>query len=98
MAERIVVTPQYLREKQEEWTAFLGQAQEAFLMAVLDTEEIRQYFWGKPVRKLQKEVVSVKKEGMEAFGRMKAHLGKLEKIASVYEDAERSNVNATADH
>lgn len=98
MAEKITVTSQYLLDKQEEWTVIYMQAQENFLAAVMDTEKIPQHFWGNPVRELQKKFLSVGKEGKEAFGRMNTHLGKLGEIASVYENAERSNVNVTANH
>ena len=98
MAEKIVVTSQYLREKQQEWITLLGRAQENLLEAAMDTERLRQHFWGNPARRLQGEFISLGKEGMEAFGRMKTHLRKLEEIASVYEDAERRNVDVAADH
>jgi len=98
LAGKIAVTSQYLREKQGEWAALLGQAQESFLAAVVDAEKLRQHFWGDPVRELRKEFVSLGEEGTAAFGRMRVHIQKLEEIADVYENGERSNVNVTPNH
>ena len=98
MAEKITVTSQELLRRQEEWTAILKQAQESFLAVVSGTEKLPQHFDGNPVRKLQREFISLGKEGMEAFGKLKAHIDKLGGIAAVYEEAERRNTDVTADN
>lgn len=98
MGEKIRVTPRDLLKKQDEWTAVLEQARESFLAAVLDSEKLLQHFDGSPVRKLQREYVSLGKEGMEAFGRFKTHIEKLGGIAAVYRETERGNVDVAADN
>ncbi len=98
MAERILVTSQYLLEKQGEWKALSGKAWESFLEAVADTQRLSRHFDGKPVSRLQKEFISLGKDAAAAFGRMEVHLGKLGEIGAVYEEAERSNVNVTPNH
>lgn len=98
MAEKITVTSQDLLKSKEEWTVMLEQAREDFLTAVLDSEKLVQYFDGNPVRKLQREYVSIGKEGMEAFRRLKSHIEKLGEIAVIYENAERGNVDVTTNN
>lgn len=93
MAEKITVTSQDLLKRQEEWLAALEKAREDYLAAVLDSQKLVQFFDGNPVRKLQREFVSMGEEAAEAFRRLKIHIEKLGEIAAVYEAAERGNVD-----
>ena len=96
MAEKITVTSKELLVKEQDWKAMLSKAWEEFQAAV--TEKFSRHFSGEPVRKLQKEFVSLGREQSEAFRRLKIHIGKLGEIAAVYEEAERKNTNVTADN
>ena len=98
MVEKITVTSKELLVKEQDWKAMLSKAWEEFQAAVMETEKFSRHFSGEPVRKLQKEFVSLGREQSEAFRRLKTHIGKLGEIAAVYEEAERKNTNVTADN
>ena len=59
MAEKITVTSKELLVKEQDWKAMLSKAWEEFQAAVMETEKFSRHFSGEPVRKLQKEFVSL---------------------------------------
>ncbi|WP_160560662.1 hypothetical protein [Parablautia muri] len=95
MGERILVTTEYLKEKEEEWKELLGLAQNAYQEAAKSADKLEEYFSCKETAVIRKKFAVWKEEGMDVFERLKSHLGKLKSMALIYEEAERSNVNVT---
>ena len=85
MAEKITVTSKELLVKEQDWKAMLSKAWEDFQAAVMETEKFSRHFSGEPVRKLQKEFVSLGSEQSETILIMKSNIGKLGEISDVYE-------------
>lgn len=96
MAEKILVTTEYIRKKKDEWKGLLKQARTAFLEAADSAEILEEYFCGKPVRTLKQEMKAEVQEGAVAFNILMSHIEKLEDMALVYEEAERSNIYVRA--
>lgn len=95
MGESILVTTEYLKEKGEEWRELLRQAQRAYEEAAKRAEKLEEYFYCKETEAIRKRFSLWKEEGKEAFESFMRHLSKLESMALVYEEAERSNANVT---
>lgn len=98
MAEKIKVTPQDLRKRQEDWMAILEEVNAGLLALGSDWAKLPRCFEGNPVKKAQKEFVYRQKEGTEALERLKRHLKKLGEIATIYEEAERGNLHVTPNY
>ena len=94
MGESILLTTEYLTEKGEEWKELLRQAQSAYLETAKKAEKLEEYFCCKETAVLRKEFSVWRDEGTDIFGAFGKHLGRLESMALIYEEAERSNVNA----
>lgn len=91
MKESILVTTEYLTQKEREWSAFLERAEKLFLESCEGTKELEKVFYGKPVMELKKRILAQREAGETAFAMLMNHIGKLKEIAFSYETAERSN-------
>ncbi len=96
MGEEILVTTEYLKEKGEEWAELLKLAQKAYQEAADCAERLEQFFCCRESETLRGKYLREKEEGLKDFGALSDHLEKLKSMALIYEEAERSNVNATA--
>lgn len=98
MAGKIAVTTGRLRKSREEWSNDLKKLEMCFRETEDMFDRLEQFFMGKPVEAVRKKGVKEQEEGMAALAQLKAHLEKMEKIADVYDQAERSNINVTTDN
>ncbi len=98
MAEKILVTPRYLKGKEEEWADLAVKARKDFLSAAEHVQVLTQSFDGSPVKELVKRFACRKEEGIAAFRAFENHIRKLGQIAEIYEQAERENRNVTTEN
>lgn len=91
MKESILVTTEYLTQKEEEWKALLEKAEKTFLEVAGSAELLKTVFYGKPVLALEKKLLAQGKGGERAFGMLINHVCRLGDIALVYDKAERRN-------
>lgn len=98
MAEKITVRSEALRQRQQEWLSFTDSAREAFTEVTVNAQNLSGIFEGNPVRVLQREFAALGEEGTAAFKALSAQVARLSEIAAVYEAAERSNTDVTADN
>ncbi|MDE5908414.1 MAG: hypothetical protein K2H52_06735 [Lachnospiraceae bacterium] len=89
--KEIVVTTEFLRQKQEEWKEMAVQAEQLFCEAADSVKTLEPIFYGKPVLTLKTVFLDQKEKGIKNFERLLRHLEKLDTIAFVYEKVEREN-------
>lgn len=97
MAEKIAVTTEELKKRQEEWLEEFEKLKACFVETGDLFHKLEQFFMGKPVEAVRRKGLKEQEEGMAALAQLKAHLEKMEEIAAVYEQAERSSVNVATD-
>ncbi len=95
MEESILVTTEYLKDKQEEWRELLRQAQIIYQEAADSAEKLEEYFSCRETALIRRTFSIRKEEGIDAFETLMQHLEKLKSMALIYEEAERSNENVT---
>lgn len=98
MSGKLEVTTEKLKQKQEKWLEILRQIEVDFRETGEMLNRLEQSFMGKPVEIIKGKGIKKQEEGMADLKRLKLHIGKLEEIGELYEQAERSNANVTADH
>lgn len=89
--KELVVTTEFLQQKQEEWKKIGVQAKHSFCEAADSVRTLEQVFYGKPVLAIKADFLSQKEKGEKDFERLLHHLEKLEVIAFVYDKVEREN-------
>lgn len=98
MAEKIAVITGKLKKNQEEWLKEFGKLEESFLEIGDLLNKLEQFFMGKSVEAIREKGLKEQEEGVNVLAKMKAHLIKIEEIAAIYDQAERSNRNVTTDN
>ncbi len=98
MAEKVMVTTEKLKEKQEEWLLNFEQIRGGFREIEELLNSLEQIFMGKPVEIIREKAVRRQEEGMAVLTGLKIHLEKMEKIAVIYDQVERSNINVISDN
>lgn len=98
MAEEILVTPRYLKEKEEEWTEFIKNIRKDFLNTAEHVHTLAQSFDGRPVKELERRFAHKTEEGITAFRAFENHIRKLDRIAEIYGQAERDNKSVTTEN
>lgn len=98
MPDKILVTPEYLKKKEEEWLLLFDESKKAFEKASNHVELLALSFDGMPVRKIVTDFRKKRQEGETSFIQLKKQLAKLSVIAEIYGQAERSNRDVTADN
>lgn len=97
MAEKIKVTTGKLRKKQEEWLKDFEKAEECFFEINDLLNKLGQFFGGKPVEKIREMGLKKQEEGRTVLSQLKKHIEKIEAIAAVYDQAERSSISVSTD-
>lgn len=93
MSERIQVSTESLREKEEEWQGICRQMKGGFLAGMGELKGMEQSFWAEPVSEIRQASEQITAQGERIFGGLERHIAKLTEIAAVYERAERENQN-----
>lgn len=91
MEKELLVTTEFLVQKEEEWKDIAAKAEKIFCEAAEGIMALKTVFLGKPVLALKEEFLAEKEEGKNDFKKLSRHLDKLEVIAFVYDKAEREN-------
>lgn len=91
--EELIVTPEYLRQKADEWENFIQRAENSFLEIEKEIANIGNCFLGKTAAAFRRNAAEKKIEGETAFLALKKMPEKLKQIADSYEQAERRNQN-----
>lgn len=91
--EMLLVTPEYLRQKADEWEGFIQRAEEGFFEIEKGMENTVCCFYGKTAEAFRRNAAEKRAEGETAFLALKQMTEKLKQIADAYEQAERRNQN-----
>ena len=91
MEKEVLVTTEFLFQKEEEWKEIAAKAEQIFCEAAESIEKLEQIFCGKPVLALKTEFLDRKEKGRMDFEALSRHLEKLEVIAFIYDKVEREN-------
>lgn len=91
MENEVLVTTEFLLQKEEEWKEIATKAEQIFCEAAESIEMLEQIFCGRPVLALKAEFLDRKEKGRMDFEALSRHLGKLEVIAFIYDKVEREN-------
>lgn len=91
MEKEVLVTTEFLLQKEEEWKEITAKAEQIFCEAVESIETLEHFFCGKPVLALKAEFLERKEKGKTDFEALSRHLEKLEVIAFIYDKVEREN-------
>ena len=91
MENEVIVTTEFLLQKEEEWKEIAAKAEQIFCEAAESIERLEQIFYGKPVLALKAEFLARKEKGRMDFEALSRHLEKLEVIAFIYDKVEREN-------
>ena len=98
MAERITITTEELRKKQEKWLQFLKNTKSCLEELEGLFDRLDNTFWGNPVAAVKTDSLKKLEEERRGFVQLEAHLGKLTEIAAIYEQAEGSSQDVTVNH
>lgn len=96
MGRSIKVTTEKVKAKGEELFGMGEQAKTRLQAAEKEIEQIERCFQAVATRQLIKAFGEAAIEGTNQISALKAHLGKLQEIAIVYEEAEKENELVTA--
>lgn len=91
MENEVLVTTEFLLQKEEEWKKIATKAEQIFCEAAESIDMLEQIFCGRPVLALKAEFLDRKEKGKMDFETLSRHLEKLEVIAFVYDKVEREN-------
>ncbi len=92
--EQIKVTPEYLKQRNESLTQTLHMAEQNFFLAKQAMLQLDHCFYSEVVVQLLKNVRRQYEAEKTAFTRLLLQIQKLNEIADIYAEAERSNTNA----
>ena len=98
MAEKIVITTDELKKKQEKWMQLLKNTKNYLEELEGLFGKLEESFLGKPVTAIKAGSLKKLEEEGSVLAQLGTHLEKLTEIAAIYEQAEGSNRNVTVDY